>query len=282
VLINKEDYTGRSDIELTAGNYKIEVAKQNYLSVAELAVLEVGQTTQKSVTPVARTGDLQVSVQPPDAGVQLIRDGKVVQEWQGLKIVKGLIIGMYTLKATATGYIPLSKDLVVEEGKTVPIDCAVTKESGPEIPPSRDTVPTNGTLNTIVGGIAFVIVSVVVGFIALKVLGHMISRGSKAVYKPISNSTTKASEGIGGNRGNGEGNRACFGGFRSACCSIFGHADRKRWREGTDQDYVCKHGWNRYSGGEERNSGTTRQRKRWTIKDPRGEVRVHIHADRCR
>jgi hypothetical protein len=130
VLINKEDYSGRSDIELAPGSYKIEVARQNYVGAAEVAVVELGKTTRKSFTLVARTGDLQVSVQPPGASVQLLRDGKVVQEWQGLKIVKGLIIGAYTLKATASGYKPFAKDIVVEEGKTLPVDCVLTKGPG--------------------------------------------------------------------------------------------------------------------------------------------------------
>ena len=129
VKINKEDYTGKATIELPPGRYKIDVEKEGYVATSEAVDVVLGQTVVKTYTLIARTGNLQFSVSPLEAKTQLRRAGVVVQEWQGMKLLKGLPVGTYDLEINAGGYRSVKKTVTIQEGKAQIVEAVMEKES---------------------------------------------------------------------------------------------------------------------------------------------------------
>jgi len=128
VLINKEDYSSQSNIELSPGTYKIEISKSGYKSASETMELKLGEPLNKSYNLEAIAGKLQVSVTPADAEISLV--GVQNQNWKGAKIIKGIQIGSYTITAKATGYQTLTKNITVSENQTAIVDLALVKAGG--------------------------------------------------------------------------------------------------------------------------------------------------------
>ena len=118
VLINKETYNGTSSLELSPGKYKIEVSKDGYYETGETIEIELGKTVTKNYTLQPKVGKLQFSVSPPEATAELSRNGKTVQTWQGLKIIKDVQVGEYDLTVKSSGYITVTKKIRIEENKT--------------------------------------------------------------------------------------------------------------------------------------------------------------------
>jgi formylglycine-generating enzyme required for sulfatase activity len=129
VKINKEDYTGKATIELPPGRYKIDVEKEGYVATSEAVDVVLEQTVVKTYALIARTGNLQFSVSPLEAKTQLRRAGVVVQEWQGMKLLKGLPVGTYDLEINAGGYRSVKKTVTIQEGKAQIVEAVMEKES---------------------------------------------------------------------------------------------------------------------------------------------------------
>ena len=127
VLINKEDHSGQSTVELAPGTYKIEVLARGYYPQSETITIERGQTISRSYHLVQRLGKLRFSVTPVFADVQLKRDRHLVQSWKGLKLLKDLPIGTYRIEASANGYSTEKKTITIEENKTTAVDLTLEK-----------------------------------------------------------------------------------------------------------------------------------------------------------
>jgi len=127
VLINKEDYSGRSRIELAPGMYKIEISKAGWYPVRETITIERGRTLSKTYRLTPRTGKLQFSVQPLNARVTLKRNGQTVQTWTGMKYLKNLQVGDYELECSADGYSTQTKRITIKEGQTAVLDIKLKK-----------------------------------------------------------------------------------------------------------------------------------------------------------
>ncbi|MEI7811337.1 MAG: PEGA domain-containing protein [Ignavibacteria bacterium] len=116
VLINKEDYSGKTEIPLSQGKYKLEIEKQGYNSTSETFEIKPGTTLERRYKLVQKTGGLQFSVQPLEAKINLIQNNKVKQSWQGMKMLKDLPAGTYKLECSLDGYQAVYKDVIIEEG----------------------------------------------------------------------------------------------------------------------------------------------------------------------
>lgn len=117
VLINKEDFSGKSRIELAPGRYKIEVKKKGYYEISETIDIELGINITKNFALKQMVGKLQFTPTPFDAEVKLIREGKTIDSWEGLKY-KELPVGSYQLECTLNGYKTISEFITIEENKT--------------------------------------------------------------------------------------------------------------------------------------------------------------------
>ncbi len=118
VLIDREDYTGRTNIELFPGKHKIEVTAKGYNSFEEVINIEIGKTTNKNINLTAKTGRLQFTVQPLEADVKLYRNNSLVEQWKGLKILGNLIEGKYRIETSCPGYENKTKEINITENKT--------------------------------------------------------------------------------------------------------------------------------------------------------------------
>jgi sulfatase modifying factor 1 len=117
ILINKEDYTNKTTIELAPGRYKIEAEKNGYNGASETVDIELGKRIDKTFSLTAKTGGLQFSVTPIDAKVMVKQNGSVVQQWEGLKYLQSLQIGEYEIEISANGYAPQKKKITIAENK---------------------------------------------------------------------------------------------------------------------------------------------------------------------
>ncbi|MEI7812495.1 MAG: PEGA domain-containing protein [Ignavibacteria bacterium] len=119
VLINKEDYSGKTEIPLSPGKYKLEIEKHGYNSAGEIFEIKLGTTLERNYRLVQKTGGLQFSVQPLEARVNMTQNGEVKQSWQGIKVLKDLPAGVYKLECSLDGYKTVYEDVIIEEGKTI-------------------------------------------------------------------------------------------------------------------------------------------------------------------
>ena len=127
ILINKTDYSGRRQVELAPGVYKIEVLAKGYYPKSETITLQRGQVVSRSYHLIQRVGKLRFSVTPVFADVQLKRNGRTIQRWQGLKLIKDLPIGQYEIKASANGFSTERKVVNIIENQTTNIDLRLEK-----------------------------------------------------------------------------------------------------------------------------------------------------------
>ena len=126
VLINKEDYSNRSQIDLAPGRYKIEISKIGYYPQSETITVDRGQIINKDFILIAKTGKLQFKVKPFNARVTLKQNGRTVKSWTGMKYIKDLPVGNYELECRASGYATQTKYLTIEEQQTAVLDVKLT------------------------------------------------------------------------------------------------------------------------------------------------------------
>ncbi len=127
ISINKEDYSGQTSIELAPGTYKLSISKTGYTSINETITMQLGSSLVKEYTLPAKTGQLQFTIQPLSASVRMIRDGKFIQSWEGMKYVKDLQVGTYTLECTASGCESETKYVTINENQTAVSDVKLLK-----------------------------------------------------------------------------------------------------------------------------------------------------------
>lgn len=104
VMIDREVISSSSEIEIGPGTHKIEIEKEGYFKQNHVIDIKKGEVLRRSYTLKQQTGKLLVSVQPLDATVYLIKDGVEIMSWVGMKQIKDLGAGNYTIGARASGY----------------------------------------------------------------------------------------------------------------------------------------------------------------------------------
>jgi len=104
ILINRVDHTGKSTVELTPGQYKIELVRESYIPyVVNLSVTRNDTLTVRTdLQPLL--GTLVISVNPADAMAELSKNGKLIERWNGSKEFKQLLSGQYSLKVWKSDY----------------------------------------------------------------------------------------------------------------------------------------------------------------------------------
>ena len=128
VLINKEKFT-QKNIELPTGKYKIEISENGYYDQNETIEIELGKTINKSFNLKPKVGKLQFSVSPIEANITLSKNGKVVESWQGLKMLKDLQVGEYELVIVANGYKTVNKSITIKENESIIEEISLSTEN---------------------------------------------------------------------------------------------------------------------------------------------------------
>lgn len=128
VFINKKEYSGQSVIELSGGTYLIEVSKDGYETQTETVVLKELETLDKSFVLKQQFGILQVKVNNPDAQIEVLQNnGTVYTQFIGLKVIRDIPVGNYSVKASLTGYSSISKQVNVKPNDISFVDIEFTE-----------------------------------------------------------------------------------------------------------------------------------------------------------
>jgi formylglycine-generating enzyme required for sulfatase activity len=119
VIINKQNYGLRRSIELSPGQYRIEVEKDGWYGESETVTIHLGETTSKTYNLKQMTGSLQFSVLPLEATVRMLdATGNVYKSWTGMQYLKDIPVGQYTLECKADKHKTLKREIVITENAT--------------------------------------------------------------------------------------------------------------------------------------------------------------------
>ncbi|MDP8204644.1 MAG: PEGA domain-containing protein [Candidatus Tenebribacter mawsonii] len=117
VLINKELYVAKKEIELTPGSYKIEISKEGYHAMSEPFEISIGKVITKSFELKQRVGILQFSVDPLDANIVMKKDEIIFKTWNGMSYLKSVPIGMYDLIVKHSDYVDQQEKITIQENQ---------------------------------------------------------------------------------------------------------------------------------------------------------------------
>lgn len=144
VLVNKENVSGKKEVDLTPGTYKVEVSRENYYPFSE--VIEVGKnkSLQRAFVLKPKVGTYQFSASPSGSSAVLTQGTNVVKQWSGLTRFKDLMVGTYTLMVTLQGYDPVTKTVTIRENEVTVDDVVLKKAVFGSI--QIKTYPSNATI----------------------------------------------------------------------------------------------------------------------------------------
>ncbi|MEI7812307.1 MAG: FISUMP domain-containing protein [Ignavibacteria bacterium] len=125
IEIDGKSYAKAGEIELVPGSHLVVVRKAGYIEAKETIAIELRQTITKTITLEPVTGSLRVKVAPIEAEVNLLKDGQVIEKWEGSKIIRKLLVGSYSLEAQSSGYERSSKYIEIKKGKTTTEEIAL-------------------------------------------------------------------------------------------------------------------------------------------------------------
>ena len=145
IRINKEDYTGKTKVELSPGAYRLELSSAGYDSLAETIQIVRGQAVSKNYILRQQVGKLQFSVVPLEARVTLMRENKKIDEWVGAKYVRDLPVGEYDLVCKSDGYKSAARKVHIHDNQVEKLD--VVMEKGSDAPPDNMVRVEGGTFD---------------------------------------------------------------------------------------------------------------------------------------
>jgi len=126
---DRKSSSGSWSGKLPAGSYKVDISKQGYHSVTQIAAVEAGQECNLNIpalTPI--TGSLAVQVTPIGSTVKV--DGK--EAGTTPIVLRDLLIGTHNIEVTAPGYDPYTTTLTIAEGPDNPALTATLTETPTE------------------------------------------------------------------------------------------------------------------------------------------------------
>ena len=115
IFINKEDKGEQKEFKLAPATYKISVECEGYYAYNEVVSFKLGEKVNKKIVLKAKEGTLLFNVQPLNASVSLLKGEKEIETWQGMKQLKGLLEGEYTIIAKAEGHKTYKKNIIISE-----------------------------------------------------------------------------------------------------------------------------------------------------------------------
>ena len=145
VLVNKENVSGKKEVDLTPGTYKVEVSRENYYPFSEVIEIGKNKSLQRSFVLKPKVGTYQFSAAPSGSTAQLTQGTTVVKQWSGLTRFKDLMVGTYTLTVTLPGYDPVTKTVTIRENEVSVDDVVLKKAVFGSIKIS--TYPSNATIS---------------------------------------------------------------------------------------------------------------------------------------
>jgi formylglycine-generating enzyme required for sulfatase activity len=153
VLINNESVSDFKIVELSPGQYKVEVRADAYDTKYEMIEIKLGESIEKQIVLQPRYGSLMLSVSPSEANIEISRNNIKVKSLTGSQIVKDLLEGEYQVSAKAQGYKSYTSKIMIENQRRTELNIEMQK--GSDVPDTFVLVE-GGTFNN---GLANVTVS---------------------------------------------------------------------------------------------------------------------------
>ena len=126
ILVNKSKIDGQKQIERTPGRYRIDIELKDHESYSETIDLKRGESRNISVTLSPHTGNLQFSVSPSTAQVILrTTQGKEIKRWEGLQMMRDLVVGEYEVEVSAVGYATAKRTFRIKKDERVAVEVAM-------------------------------------------------------------------------------------------------------------------------------------------------------------
>ena len=142
VEINKKMQNKTDELGLAPGDYQLTVSKDGYYPVTEVVKIKRNEQTKRNISLKEITGNLQVSISPSDADVELVK-GSYRNNWKGAKLLNGISVGNYTLSAKKTGYKSSTATVKIEENKTAEVNVILKliEVAAAKVNTNKNTVP---------------------------------------------------------------------------------------------------------------------------------------------
>lgn len=104
ILINKQDFSGKSWADLLPGLYQIEISAPGFETLSEAVSIEKQQRLTKNWKLTALTGGIRFISTPSVAEAVLVQKGKELKRWKGLNVLTDIPIGDYEIIVSAKGF----------------------------------------------------------------------------------------------------------------------------------------------------------------------------------
>ncbi|MFC2085056.1 SUMF1/EgtB/PvdO family nonheme iron enzyme [Bacteroidota bacterium] len=131
VFVNKRDYGITKSIDLSPGEYLVEIMKYGYEIVNDNVEIILNQETRRNYTLKAITGAFQFTIQPNNASCKLLLGDRTIMEWQGIQYIDDLLIGNYTLECSFPGYEYITEKITIIQDQTIIKRVTLQKQSQP-------------------------------------------------------------------------------------------------------------------------------------------------------
>ncbi|TNE71670.1 PEGA domain-containing protein [bacterium] len=118
ILINKQDYTGQSNINLKPGIYELEISSKGYKPYAELIEIKKNEIINRTIELVPHAGSLTINVSSNNAKVSLYQlNGTFTSAWIGSKSLDSIPAGRYQIAVQLDKYYPIQDEFTVQPEK---------------------------------------------------------------------------------------------------------------------------------------------------------------------
>jgi len=128
ILINREDYSGETNIKLIPGRYRLDIKKDGHAPYSEQIEIAIDDLISRNIELVPYTGNLQFEVSPGNANVTLHDSkGNIVREWQGLEYIRDIPVGNYRIRAYYNGHNDWIHEIQLSKDQTKKVDAKLEK-----------------------------------------------------------------------------------------------------------------------------------------------------------
>ncbi len=105
-------------LKIEGGDHLVEVKRNLYYTEKKMVNIRGGIDTILTINLLPKLGNLQFTVNPIDANVQLYKDEKMINSWTGANRIEKMQIGIYTLIVDAKKYKKIERQIAIKENVT--------------------------------------------------------------------------------------------------------------------------------------------------------------------
>lgn len=117
VILNGKDYTGKTQLYVQPGMYKLDVSANGYDNLSEVIEIRKNEVIQRDIKLVPIKSSLQVTLAQKQAKVSIYQnDGDFTLVWEGDRYINELPVGDYTIAIQLPNYFPIQEQFEVTEG----------------------------------------------------------------------------------------------------------------------------------------------------------------------